>query len=74
MVGPNPSNSLMRYEHWVNQPKWESSLPRGMINKPQVGDLEVTWVKPLQWYWIAQRPMRCPRVAAPGMKLSTVSR
>jgi len=44
-----------------------------MINKPQVGDLEVTWVKPEQWYCIAQHPMRCPRVVAPGMKLSTLS-
>ena len=73
MLGPNPSNSLMRCERWVDQPKRESSLPKGMINKPQVGDLEVTWVKPEQWYCIAQHPMRCPRVAAPGMKLSIVS-
>ena len=47
MLGPNPSNSLMRCERWVNQPKRVSSLPKGVINKPQVGDLEVTWVKPL---------------------------
>ena len=46
MLGQNPSNSLMRCERWVNQPKRESSLPKGMINKPQVGDLEVTSVKP----------------------------
>ena len=46
MLGPNPSNSLIRCERCVNQPKRESSLPKGMINKPQVGDLEVTRVKP----------------------------